>query len=302
VQLPQKEEVFMHLAYLDDSDTRCKTPKWQVMSGVIIQDSVFKLMEIGMWGIQGLVIPPERLERFEEFHACELYGGYGIFEGIEQDKRFEAITHLLRLLQAGKMSVVFGAVDLSKLRNEVYASADPLDISFRVCLDGIHSWANTTVINKAIAENPGSDVADIEARIPSIMNGWMQQLVILIVDECPDKKTRDALQRTYRDLRRPLRSLQGLTPPLIHFHDDMYFGDSRYSIGIQLADACSYFIARHLEGTVEAEGFYEMIRPHIVHSHVYPDGPSWPATPESDNMLKSIVAAKKMREKLLDAK
>lgn len=61
---------------------------------------------------------------------------------------------------------------------------------------------------------------------------------------------------------------------LFHFHDDMYFSDSRYSIGVQLADLCAYFIARHLNGDSETEGFYKMIQPHIVFSKSYPEEPS----------------------------
>jgi hypothetical protein len=173
VQVPEGK-VFMHLAYLDDSDTKCKPSKWQVMSGVIIEDKTFKIVEIGMTGIQQKLIPPDRLDRFEEFHACELYGGYGIFEGIDQDKRFEAITNLLELLKAGKMSVVFGGVDLGKLRNEVYASADPLDISFRICVDGVHSWANKHVISNSASGGSepsaaGLTIADIDQRIPKLV-------------------------------------------------------------------------------------------------------------------------------------
>jgi hypothetical protein len=44
----------------------------------------------------------------------------------------------------------------------------------------------------------------------------------------------------------------------------MYFGDSKYSIGIQIADLCSYFIARRLAGDSETEHFYKMIEPQII--------------------------------------
>jgi hypothetical protein len=30
-----------------------------------------------------------------------------------------------------------------------------------------------------------------------------------------------------------------------HFRDDMYFGDSRESVGVQKADICTFFIAKH---------------------------------------------------------
>jgi hypothetical protein len=69
----------------------------------------------------------------------------------------------------------------------------------------------------------------------------------------------------------------------------MYFGDSRHSLGIQLADLCSYFIARHLDGDVEIRGFYDLISPHIVSANTHPavknDLPQ-------DNKLKELADGK----------
>ena len=81
----------------------------------------------------------EKRCEFEEFHASELYGGYGAFEGIDQAKRFDAITKLLLMLKMCKLTVVYGAVNVATLQKQLYASADPVDISFRICLKGIRS-------------------------------------------------------------------------------------------------------------------------------------------------------------------
>ena len=51
----------------------------------------------------------------------------------------------------------------------------------------------------------------------------------------------------------------------------MYFGDSKFSLGIQLADLCAFFIAKHLEKNTAAEGFYQMIADKIVFSKTYPE-------------------------------
>lgn len=254
MQLPNAEITFVHLAYLDDSDTKAKPIKWQVMSGVILEDKNFKLTEAGMYSVQQALVPPEKWDSFEEFHACELYGGHGVFSGIDQTVRFEAIRRLLTLIEVCSISVVYGAVDMGRLQREVYASADPLDISFRICAKGIQAWLSKTITG------PTED---------AIVERWMEELVILIVDEC-DKKVRDSLQRSFRSLRPPRMHRDQSPTRLFHFHDDMYFGDSRYSLGIQLADLCSYFIARHLAGDSEIDSFYDMIRPHVVYSDTYP--------------------------------
>src|SRR5580700_11757244 len=85
---------FVYLAYLDDSDTKAKADRWQVLTAVIIRDDCFGALELMSSLVIADLMPKERYEKFEEFHACELYGGYGPFEGIEQAKRFNAIRVL----------------------------------------------------------------------------------------------------------------------------------------------------------------------------------------------------------------
>ncbi len=129
--------VFVHLAYLDDSGTRDKDRKFQLLSAVIIDENAFVRLE-GFAALSAeAIIPHERLDKFEEFHACELYGGYGVFDGVEQEKRFLVITGLLNIVAKMQIPVVYGAVDKLRLADKHYGSADPLDICFRFCVEGI---------------------------------------------------------------------------------------------------------------------------------------------------------------------
>jgi len=252
----------VHLAYLDDSDTKQKTSKLQVVAGVIVEDKSFKMIEMAMRSIRTQLVPREKIEDFKEFHACELYGGHGVFEGISQGKRFEAIKQLLRLLNiADGIPVVYGAVDIQKEKREIYGSADPLDIAFRICMKEVYEWVRNRSLRFDILK-------DKEAAV----RAWIEELVIMIVDDC-EPKHRNMLQSSFRTLRHPLPSPEEVPVGhrLPHFHDDMFFGDSRYSIGIQLADLCSYFIARHLDGDTDIAPFYEMIEPHVVYEQIYPD-------------------------------
>lgn len=246
----------MYLAYLDESDTKAKQRKWQVMCAVIIKDDAFKMAEIGVSNLPEKLMGADNIADFEEFHACELYGGYGVFKDIEQERRFETISRLIAVLDITETRVVYGAVDIEALKNEEYASADPVDICFRKCLRLIKQWADEELraqVQDVFNKEDCSDDEFTEAVLPKMLNN----LIFLVADEC-DSKIKNQLQKSFRGLR-PRNS------KLISncFHEDLYFGDSRYSIGIQLADLCAYFIARHLEGDSETAFFYHMIKPRI---------------------------------------
>ncbi len=162
--------------------------------------------------------------------------------------------YLMALLEVMDITVVYGAVHLPALKTEIYGSADPVDVCFRKCLSEIRDWADAST-KKHVSAQLGDNFT-VERMTEIMVPSLLSQLVILIVDEC-DGKTKNTLQKSFRSLRPAPAS------PLECLHDDMYFGDSRYSIGIQLADLCSYFIARHLEGDTEIEAFYQIIKPRI---------------------------------------
>lgn len=247
--MPRRLGEFMFLSYLDDTARAIKkVPTYQILSTVLIHESLFEHLETYVGLVVRDSIPKEKQEAFKEFHACELYGGYGIFEGIEQDKRFEAVTSLLKPFAKFNIPVLYGAVDLKRLRQQPYASASPIDIAFRRCLTGISEFM-------------------LKQETPA--PGPVPKIALLIADD-GDPKVKAALRTSFRQLRgffRPPNFDAGLP----HIHDDMYFGSSQDSIGLQLADLCSYFVGKHLENDQAAEGFYEMFKDQIVYSRLDPE-------------------------------
>ena len=82
----------MHLAYLDESTTSCRIA---IFGAVIVPQ--------GKWGwterLHGIAIEQlfpvsEIEEKFNEFHASELFNGVGAFKEIDESKRFSAIQVL----------------------------------------------------------------------------------------------------------------------------------------------------------------------------------------------------------------
>lgn len=235
----------MYLAYLDDSRNR----NWQVVSAVMIPADSFVLLELmSATAIDGLM-PEDRRDKFEEFHASELYSGDKPFDGIDQDARFGAIRALLANLQLYGFKVAYGAVNLKQHEQSLYGAAIPQDVAFRKCVSGVGDW----IAQRALEELAKS--GDPE-----------QYFALFIMDEAAqgDKETQRTLQKSFRSLRSRFRLSNVQANRLPFVHDDMYFGDSKYSVGIQMADLCSYFIARYLAGDTETEHFYKMIEPQII--------------------------------------
>jgi hypothetical protein len=125
----------VYLAYLDDSDTRSKGLEWQVISAVLIPADAYLAMEFMSASFIEELMPEDRRDRFEEFHACELYGDYGVFEGIDQDARFGAIRSLLSTVVTFDFKVAYGAVNLKLLSKKPLRFSQPS----RCCISQMRS-------------------------------------------------------------------------------------------------------------------------------------------------------------------
>ena len=232
----------MYLSYLDESrsdSTKVKNPYF-VLSAVLVHDKLFEGLEVKAAIVVESLIPEERRAQFTEFHGWELYGGYGIFDGIAPEERFRAIRILLGAVTEYKLPVVSAIVDLERLRLMPYASAEPYDLAFRKCIVAIQ--------NIAFGVQPTAETG------------------LLILDNTTDKRVKEAAKQSFRTFRPHLHEIGGFTlGPLWNLHDAMYFGDSRDALGLQLADLCSYFIRRNEEQAENAKDFYRIFEQQITH-------------------------------------
>jgi hypothetical protein len=129
-----------NLAYSDDSKTKHNNVEWQVMSTVLVKDVHFRELELRVGLIAEELLPRENYDQFTEFHACDLYNGTNAFKGMEWAQRMSILEVLLRTLETLEIPVIYGAVDLSQLNNKIYASANPIDMTFRMCSLGVQEW------------------------------------------------------------------------------------------------------------------------------------------------------------------
>jgi hypothetical protein len=147
----------------------------------------------------------------------------------------------LSAIKACHGSIFCGAVDKGKLETKPYGSADSTDMCFRMCLDGVVSWLRKN-----------------------------SQMALLILDDFENRDLKNKLHISFRRQRRKIWE-QDSDDHQWHLHDAMYFGSSAESVGLQLADLCGYFIAKHLRNDPDTEGFYGIIKDRIVYEKVEPE-------------------------------
>jgi len=241
----------VHLAYLDDSQRQ--DPSISMFGAVVMPHGSFGWAErMHSIAIEQLFPTDEIEERFQEFHAHELFRGEGAFKGVEEARRFDAITVLLMVMRDHQLPFIYGAIDERKLAKSpmgqsLFETARPLIPAFKLCALGVEMWAQT---NHA-PFHPGAMSIDYNDQY------------LFIVDETKDHELKKQLRNSYRLLRAPRPYIGQVSNRLWHAHDAMYFGDSRDSVGIQLADLCTYFMQRQLSKKDPAspdasDGFYEM--------------------------------------------
>lgn len=245
----------VYIAYFDDSGSTGRNAKdsqspFQVVAAVLIKDHYFNNLESFLSRAIFDLVPKDRWKTFE-FHANHLFRARGPFTSLGQDKCRELLARCLGLVQSEGFPVVYGAVNKSKHNESFFGGAHPIDVAFRTCAVGLEAWLEKH-------DN--------------------QELALCIADDTKDSSAKEALKNAFRSYRTRLWPSPNLDRGIMpHFFDDIYFGESNDSLGIQLADVCSFFISRHLaqkffftKPDQDSECFYAMIRKNIVYHEVVP--------------------------------
>src|SRR5262245_26450284 len=163
------------------------------------------------------ILPIDRMDEFKEFHACHLYRGTDIFEGIDETKRFNAIQVLLTAVHIEKLPFVYAAIDRKKIASSLFGTMRPLIAAFHMCLLGIEDWAT--------ANHP--DTTGGKGKVLD----W-KDTFLCILDDFSDKNLKAQFKQTYRTLRTKHPFLPTSECRLWHAHDDMFFADSTDCLGV----------------------------------------------------------------------
>jgi hypothetical protein len=240
-----RERVFVYLIYLDDSSDNSDV---QVIAAVMVPEDDVLIVE-SFLGKRIEIFVPEELRPKFEFHAFKLWRREGEFSNLSHEQVRELFEGSAAVVaDAPGIHAVYGAVNLRALRASLYSTAQPIDVAFRLCMEGIHEWF--------------------------VKNRPVEDIGILICDEMKPNVMKD-MQQSYRAFRR--RNKKELTignrisGVFDYLHDDLYFGDSAYSVGLQLADMCAFLIRRHLNGAEDTEYLYKRIESKIYFSRMEPN-------------------------------
>jgi hypothetical protein len=177
-----------------------------------------------------------------------LYNGKPQFEKMTRDQVVDLMCMCATSIKSLPAAVSYGAVDTGRVRSGIYATAKPADIAFRLCIEGVEAW-----FEKHAPDDFGLFICDT------------------------DKAKNHDLLAAFRAYRKRLKSDAGSRGMLKHAHDDMYFGDSAYSRGLQMADIAAYLILRHLQRKQDTEHIYGIIRGNIVAAKIAPESSSYSA-------------------------
>jgi len=238
----------VYLVYVDDSSDNSD---YCVIGAAILRESDFSVIEGWMAHLIETYVPEELRSDFE-FHASALFNGKPPFHKIPRQTAMDLMQRVVAIMAPDENPghyFVYGAVNLRVLRRSYFSTAQPQDVAFRICLDGLKKFFTT----------------------PGVVNH--DEMALMICDDTSNQHVKKNFQQSYRAFRgraRPSKEKTAWTPP-DYFHDDMYFGDSSHSVGLQVADICSYIVLRHLLKEPDTEFMYEVMAPRIFHGAVEPE-------------------------------
>jgi hypothetical protein len=201
--------------------------------------------EILLSGIIDEYVPEDMRSKFE-FHASKLWAGEPPFDTLDPAAAHNAVEECARLIHNMEFTYVYAAVDKRKLSQQLYSTASPIDIAFRLCMECVEKWfceCAKDAVGLLIADDPGEK----------------------------NQPIKNEIKNAFRVHRRKVRSSGHNRGQFAHMMDDMFFGSSADSLGIQLVDVCNFLVNRHLMQRQDTEALYEMIEPRIHASRIYPD-------------------------------
>jgi hypothetical protein len=234
----------VRIVYFDEAGTSdARTEPFLVVAAVIIRDKHWLAIERAARDVVNRLVPPQMHDDFE-FHACDLFtGNTKGFQRNARDKevRFEILKSFLTIVRDFKLPIIYVVHDKQEFPLKDWQMVTMhREIGREICAGYVESWIRR--------RTRGRDVA----------------MLISDVVHSDDKREEKLIKRYLMRYRKwPMFVTHG--PVLEHVVDTIHFADSKESIGLQIADACAYFIKRHYmnESDSDSEPLYQIIAKNV---------------------------------------
>jgi hypothetical protein len=226
----------MRIIYLDEAGIASEEQEpITVVAGVVIDaDRHWLSLEQQIGDLLADYIPIEDRENFE-FHGKNLFSGSTYFnKHFGKDRRHELFSRFLALLPNNDIPVKYSAIDRAGLK-------------------------------RANPEMAGMELGLAYLMVLSSVEFWFQQNAPHEVGLCigDENKIKTPIKRLLRQYRKEPLVREIIESQLRHLIDTVWFNRSEESLGLQLADACSFLIKRHLMKKTDSVAFYKIIEPQI---------------------------------------
>ncbi len=225
----------MRLIFSDEAGTgdEAAEPILVVAAIVVEADHQWSLIEHQRQTILQNCVREESRANFE-FKASRLFGQIG------KGNNEALLNAFLQIIPTFDLPIIWGAVDRHRMKSDYASQGLPC--------------SNETMQNLAFS------IAAAQAEW-LMREAMSSERAIWLADET----------RANPEMKASLRRLQVKTPfddevvtKFEHIIDTIFFGSSRVSLGIQLADACNFFIKRHHMNDQSAERFFRIIHPFMM--------------------------------------
>jgi hypothetical protein len=235
--LLRQKRVLVYL-YIDDSG---RDGNIQVIGSIIIPSEVFRLVEQQSGFIIQSILnkyPAVLADPRFEFHATNMWNHTGPWDAVAHSDIEEIFNLSVNSLKyINQPCVTYGCVDISTYPNSKEGKHAGIDAAFEKCCYAISSWFSRFACNK---------------------------FGTMLFDDPGDGDLKKRLRSTFRKLRPKAVTSPRSDCVLDCIYDDLYFGDSVGSVGLQVADICSWLIMRQLSGSARRDTmFYQEVAPFI---------------------------------------
>ena len=249
----------MYIGFVDDSGSTGSNTKdaqcpYQIVGGPIIESKLYTNLRTQLASIYADAIGfgPDSTDSDwidAEFHANKMFHAKEEpYASIGQEGCWRFLQGALTLLAENQIPIIYGRIDKRSFHGTSLEDAvNPMQICCNLYFQSLTKWW---------------------VREDSPRTGWWDEPALLIADASHDDKKsafRSCLQGAFKTCLKHLSARQDcLLSPSLSLFDDIYFGDSKQSVGLQLADIAMFFIHRRVNNNPDAEGFYNIIKPVLI--------------------------------------